>query len=284
MSASHEDRRAPTDRATPWCDAHLHVYDPRFDYAEGATLRPAPATTADYAGVQSRLRLGRAVVVQPSSYGTDNRCTLAAVQALGAAHTRAIVVLGGDESDTCLTDMHRAGARGLRVNALRGAALDQQGVARLCARVGALGWHLQLHVDSASLPNLAPWLATLPVPVVLDHFARLPVMHDHEAPAWRAVFALLDTGRIWVKLSAPYLVGTQAPDSYDDLNAATDTLLTHAPQRMLWGSDWPHPGWMASRGAVPDAKDALDWTLNRLRAHRCVNQVMGENPQVLYGF
>ncbi len=224
------------------------------------------------------------MVVQPSSYGVDNRCTLAAVQELGAADTRAIVVLAGDESDRCLLDMHAAGARGIRVNALRGDALDRERLQPLCARVAELGWHLQLHVDGAVLPDLAAWIKRLPLPVVLDHFARMPIGQAPGQPAWLALRDLLDTDKIWVKLSAPYLISQVGPTSYEDLHEPTDVLLAHAPHRMLWGSDWPHPGWQARAQAPLDAQQLLDFVRARCEAHGCTDLVLDRNPCELYGF
>ena len=278
--------RQGTDRSAGrmWCDTHLHVYDPCFDYAADATLRPAPALAVDYAAWQKKLGLRRAVVVQPSSYGVDNRCTLSAVKTLGLSTTRAVVVLDGEESDACLHAMHACGARGVRVNALRGGVLDRRRLERLCARVTPLGWHLQLHVDGEQLPDLARWIARLPLPVVLDHFARMPIGHALQHAAWPALISLLDSDKVWVKLSAPYLISKRWAGLFEDVHEAMDRLLTHAPHRMLWGSDWPHPGWHSSTEPRPDIEQLLDFAVMRLRAHGCVEQVMDENARELYGF
>lgn len=284
MRASIDHQGVGTAATRTWCDSHFHVYDPRFDYAVDATLRPPPAPAAVYADLQLTLGLRRGVVVQPSSYGVDNRCTLSAVQTLGLTNTRAVVVLDGNESDVCLLDMNESGARGLRVNALRGNTLNRARLQRLCARVAELGWHLQLHVDGTALPDLAPWIKCLPLPVVLDHFARMPIDRASQQPVWPALRGLLDTGKTWVKLSAPYLISKLGPPSYQDLHEPLDALLAHAPHRMLWGSDWPHPGWPAGPHAPLSAQQLLDFAVARFEAHGCTESVLDHNPCELYGF
>jgi len=264
------------------CDTHLHIYDPRYPYADAAGLRPAPATPAQYLAMRRALGLERAVVVQPSSYGTDNRCTLQAVAELGRDRTRAVVVVTPQIADVQLDTLHSQGARGVRVNALRGAALNRDAVAGLCARIAPLGWHLQLHVPGEQLPGLEPWLRTLPAPVVLDHFARLaPADARSGSPAYAALCRLLDGGRLWLKLSAPYLVSAGRPP-FDDLAGLVGDLVRRAPGRLLWGSDWPHPGWVDAGGAALDEAALLRAIREGLG--RQEREVLCDNPARLYGF
>ena len=264
------------------CDSHMHVFDGRFAFAPQAHLRPPPATVQDYRQVQQRLGLARVVVVQPSSYGTDNRCTLDAVARLGPQAARAVVVVepGADEAE--LGRLHAQGARGVRLNLARGAAPDLSAWARLLQRARPLGWHLQLHCGLSALEELAPWLEGLPVPTVLDHLARVPPQADARALA--TLRRLLDGGRLWVKLSAPYLDSRAGPPGYGDMQDAAHWLLAQAPERMLWGSDWPHPA--ATAGEVPMPHDAalLHGALAWCDTQALADRVLQGNPAALYGF
>lgn len=268
----------------PVCDAHLHIYDPQFPYVPGASLTPASARVPDYHAVQRALGLTRAVIVQPSSYGTDNRCTLAAVRALGADCARAVVVVDLAVPDAVLERYAAQGACGIRVNAARGQAFAADEVMALCHRIAGLGWHLQWHAPAETSAALAPWLARLPVPVVIDHFARLPPTATIAAEPYLSICRLLDTGRFWVKLSAPYLVSAEGPPDYGDLDALLDDLVSRAPQRLVWGSDWPHPGWVAAGGAPLSEQATYDWVRRRLSSTALTRAVLCENPQRLYGF
>lgn len=266
------------------CDGHLHVYDPRFAYAPGAALRPPPATVADYRQLQRRLGTRRAVVVQPSSYGTDNACTLDAVAQLGAS-ARAVVVTALDVPDAELARLHARGARGLRINALRGgAALDCDALDRLAPRLTALGWHLQLHVAADSLPALAPWLQRLPVPLVFDHIGRVPQPAGVAHPGLAVLQRLLDGGRAWVKLSAPYLDSRDGSPDHADVGAVVRALVRTAPERLVWGSDWPHPAATAGERALPDDAHLLDHLSAWVGDAALWQRILVDNPAQLYGF
>jgi D-galactarolactone isomerase len=266
------------------CDCHLHIYDPAFPYADEAGLRPPPATVSDYRTVRAAQGVARSVVVQPSSYGYDNRCTLAAVSQLGRERARAIVTVPDTIGDDELLRLDAAGARGVRLNLLRGATLDTAAVGRLAERIAPLGWHLQLHVDAASLPTLAPWLAALPLPVVLDHFGRLDPSRPSQDPSWQTLRKLLGERHIWIKLSAPYLLDPAGLPRHAALTPLVDMLLGAAPDRTIWGSDWPHPGWQAAGHQPLDELMLRDWAWAQFARHGLAQAVLADNPARLYGF
>ncbi len=266
------------------CDCHLHIYDPAYPYEAEAALKPPPAPAAAYGAVRDGLGIRRGVVVQPTTYGYDNRCTLDAVARLGPANTRAVVVVPPSIGDDALHRLTAAGARGIRVNAVRGAALDTQAVGALARRIAPLGWHLQLHVDGAQLPALSAWLRELPLPVVLDHMGRPDPGQPADSPSWRALRALLLQPHVWVKFSAPYLLEPEGPPDYGRLTPLVDTLLATAPQRVLWGSDWPHPGWHAQGRPPLDEAGLCHWAWRHLERHGVARDVLVDNPARLYGF
>lgn len=284
MPAPLAQPRANPLTAGPICDTHLHIYDPAFPYDPGAALQPPLATCDDYRAVFGALGVRRSVVVQPTTYGYDNRCTLDAVKRLGRANARAVVVVPPTISDDALLALAEAGACGVRINALRGAPLDAESLSCLAWRIAPLGWHVQLHVDGATLMEQAPLLAALPTPVVLDHMGRMEGVLDRSNPAWHTLRGLLDQPHIWVKLSAPYLLQPDGTPDYPALSPLVDTLAQTAPQRLLWGSDWPHPGWRAQGQPDLDEAALAQWAWGHLERHGLAQAALVDNPARLYGF
>ena len=262
------------------CDCHFHIYDARFPYEETAALKPPHNTNASYLALRHRLGLSRGVVVQPTSFGVDNRPTLLAVQEQGASHTRAVVVIDTSVTDAHLQAMHEQGARGIRINAARGTRFDLQATEQLVHRIKDLGWHLDLHVQEEDLTGLSPWLQRLPVPVVLDHFARVSL----QAPQHTALLNLLDTGKVWVKLSAPYLVCSAEEPLAEALGEFVRPLLAQYAERLLWGSDWPHPGLTAKGLPTPDLQSLLNALASWCPSEETLQQVLAHNPGCLYDF
>lgn len=284
VSTAHPPSFFGPPAAGPVCDCHLHIYDPAFPYEPDAALRPPPATAATYQAVRDAQGVRRSVIVQPTTYGYDNRCTLDAVARLGMENARAVAVVPATVSDEELFRLDQGGCRGVRINALRGALLDTEAAGALARRIAPLGWHLQLHVAGAALPALSPWLRALPVPVVLDHMGRLNPAQDPESPPWRALRDLLNEAQIWVKLSAPYLLDPDGAPGYRALAPLAEILLETAPQRLLWGSDWPHPGWHAQGRPRLDEAALHDWAWRHLDRHGIARKVLIDNPARLYGF
>ncbi len=261
------------------CDTHMHVYDARYPVAPTAHLRPPDALVSDYRRLQSALGLDRVVVVQPTTYGLDNSCQLDAVGELGDA-ARAIVVVDASTPEDELRRLDELGARGARFHMLPGGAVPWDDLPTVASRIAELGWHVQLQLDGRELPDRLATLLALPTPVVVDHVGRFmpPVAPDHEAFA--ALLTLLDTGRTWVKLSAPYESTREGAPTYPTVTTLVRALLAAHPERMLWASNWPHPG--QPDPLTPDDLRTLmlAWLPDAALRHR----VLVANPAELYGF
>jgi predicted TIM-barrel fold metal-dependent hydrolase len=277
--------RQPTLAAPEFaCDSHMHVYDRRFGVQGAPDAMIDDATADDYRLLQRRTGTQRTVVVQPRVHGTDNSVTLAAIRALGAAHTRGVAVVRPDVSDAELERLHAGGIRGIRFTLYTPthATTDFAMVEPLAHRVHALGWHVQLHWSAAQLVEHADLLERLPGTVVLDHLARLPPTAPQAHPAFGLVCRLLDRGRTWIKLSGAYLDSTLGAEGrYADTTDLARTWVRQAPERLVWGSDWPHP---TERHQVPDDAQLFDllgdWVPDDATRHR----VLVENPARLYDF
>lgn len=223
------------------CDTHVHVYDQRFPAAATSVLRPPDADIEEYAAVQSALGLQRVVLVQPTTYGLDNRCQLAAASRLGD-DARLVVVVDETTSDAELERLNGLGARGARFHMLPGGAVGWGSLAPVAARIAEHGWHIQLQLNGRELHDRIGALLALPTTLVVDHVGRFmpPVAPDH--PAFDALRTLLDTGRCWVKLSAPYESTSDGAPDFPTVAPIVSALVAHAPERLLWATNWPHPG------------------------------------------
>ena len=257
----------------------MHIYDSHYAVAPTALLQPPDATIDDYRQVQADLGLQRVVVVQPTTYGFDNSCTLDAVAELGAG-ARAIVVVDDLVADVELERLTRLGGRGARFHMLPGGAVPWEMMQAVAERIASFGWHIQLQMNGRDLIDRLEALMALPTPVVIDHVGRYmpPVQPDDER--FQVLLRLLDTGRCWVKLSAPYESATDATHQYLAVTRLVHTLVEHAPQRMLWATNWPHPG-QASQPSLADLRRmAFDWMPDDAVRQR----VLVDNPAELYQF
>lgn len=265
------------------CDAHLHVFDPRFP-AEAPHAMPANATAADYQALRRRLGLQRAVIVQPRAHGTDNSVTLDAIQALGPRQTRGIAVLRPDVQDAQLQSLHDGGIRGIRFSLYteRDAMVSLDMLEPLARRVAALGWHAQLHWRADQIAAQRGLLERLPCALVFDHMARLPVHEGTRHPAFGVVRGLVQQGRAWVKLSGPYLDSTSGlATDYADSDVLARAWVREAPERLVWGSDWPH----VTEKANPPDTAMLPALLKRWIPDDATRErVLVANAAELYGF
>jgi len=266
------------------CDAHMHVYDRRFALHGPPDAMLDHATAADYRLLQQRIGTQRTVVVQPRAHGTDNSVTLAAIQALGAAHTRGVAVVRPEVSDAELERLHAGGIRGIRFTLYTpaNAATDFAMVEPLAQRVHAFGWHVQLHWKADQIVEHAALLARLPCTIVFDHLARLPLPDALAHPAYDVVRRLLDNGRTWIKLSGAYLdsrVGAEG--GYADTTGIAQAWAQQAPDRVVWGSDWPHP---TERTAKPDDAQLFDLLGQWVPDEAARRRVLVDNPARLYDF
>lgn len=265
------------------CDCHIHVYDRRYPVAPGARLMPGDASVDDYRQLQRKLGTQRVVVVTPSTYGIDNTSTTDAIAALGD-DARGVAVVSASITDAELHRLHLAGIRGIRLNLRLPSPATLDDLPALAARIAAFGWHVQLNLPAEWLPDIGAMLASLPVQVVFDHYGHLPLGAPHAEPAFRVIADLVSADKAWVKLSGPYLESHEGAPEYGDMRGLARRYLTLAPERMVWGSDWPHPTVQATGAAPVDDLSVLRTVLRWCDSTAVAQRVLASNPQALYGF
>lgn len=261
------------------CDTHMHFYDSSHAVAATALLRPPDAGVEAYRALQRELGLERVVVVQPTTYGFDNSCQLDAAAGFGEA-ARLVVVVGADTPDAELERLHALGARGARFHMLPGGAVGWEAMLPVASRVAELGWHVQLQMDGRQLPDRMSLLESLPCALVIDHVGRYMPPVAPSDPRFQALLSLVAGGRCWVKLSAPYESTHAGAPHYPTVTTLALRLLGEAPERMLWASNWPHPG-QADPIGVDDLRRLLASWLPTADLRR---QVLVDNPIELYQF
>jgi predicted TIM-barrel fold metal-dependent hydrolase len=278
------------------CDCHTHVFGPaqKYPFAADRVYTPGDASVADLLALQRHLRFERVVIVHPSPYAADNACTVDALRALGD-RARGVAVIDETTTDAQLQDMHEAGVRGVRINLETGGVNDTAYAAQqlkwASARVAPLGWHLQIFTNLAVLAALQDVIRTLTIPLVVDHFCRVQAALGTEQLHFCVLLDLVREGRAWVKLSAPQRISS-APDCAG-AGAIAQALIAANPDRMLWGSDWPHPG---ARPGVPRKVDEIE-LFNPINDGRALNRlaewvgdditlrkILADNPAILYDF
>ena len=275
--------RTTIDVPTDACDCHVHLYDARYPAAPGATLRPPDASAADYRQLQRRTGTQRVVFVTPSTYGTNNGPLCDALAAFGT-QARGVAVVDEQVSDAELRALHDCGVRGIRLNLSLGVVNSASQIAPLATRIAPLGWHLQLLAPAHTWSELASVLNDLPVPVVFDHFGRLAPSVAGRHPSHALILRLLGERRAWIKLSGGYIVSEQGAPQYADVAALARSFLDAAPERVLWGSDWPHASATAGHQAVPDDAQQMTLLAGWTGTARALQRVLVDNPAQLYGF
>lgn len=269
------------------CDCHHHIFDPvRFPYApEEAHNQQPPATVDDYRLLKTRLGIARNVIVQPTAYGLDNRCTLDALKQ-GGSSSRAIVVVDTGVADKELVRMHDLGVRGIRFNIVAEGALQKSlaMIEPLSGRVAELGWQVHFWAKPDDIVSIADLLLRLPSAIVFDHFGHIPQPAGAEHSAFRVICRLIDGGRTWVKLSGAYQDSKIGAPGYDDAVKLGQAYVRYAPERMVWGSDWPHPGIWAARKPMVNDVELFD-TLGAIAPEESLrNRILADNPAILFDF
>ena len=292
-------QRTPPAFAVPRgaCDCHTHVFGPpaQFPFAPERSYTPGEASLDELLALQADLALDRVVIVQPSVYGTDNACTVDALRRLDG-RGRGVAVIADDIPQAELEALHRAGIRGIRLNLATVGVHDpdiaRRRLAAAASRVTPLNWHVQIYTTLVVIAALQDEMAALPVPLVIDHFGGAQAVPGPAQPGFAALLALVQAGKAYVKLSAPYRSSSQRP-AYADVAALAAPLIAANPERMLWGSDWPHPGGGHKRGQSLDEIEPFfpeddGRTLNLLAEWApepaLRRRILVDNPALLYDF
>lgn len=266
------------------CDCHMHIYDAeRFPPSRPGSRMQTSAAVPEYRLHQQRIGTTRTVVVTPAVYFTDNRVTLDAISQLGD-NARGVAVVHPTVTDAELKALAAGGIRGIRFTQFDPATavttLDM--IAPLSKRVNDLGWHVQIHMRGDQIVAAADLWPRLPSAIVFDHLGRLPHPAGIDHPAFAIIRGLIDKGRTWVKLSGAYLDTKVGAPSYADATKVAQAFVNAAPERLVWGSDWPHP----TEASAHKPNDAVlfdllaEWVPDERTRHR----ILVDNPAALYGF
>ncbi len=263
------------------CDTHAHVFGPveKYPYHPDRAYTPADAPLAEFERMLRILGMERAVLVQPSVYGTDNSAQLEAIAA-ATLEMRGVAVVEADISDRELERLHAAGMRGVRCNLKLPAGLPLDALGSLAERIKDLGWHIQFFMDVNAFPDLEAMLAALPVDSVIDHIGKVPPEQGMAHPGFQGLLNLLREGRCWVKLSGAYRSSKQG-SPYADVAPMARMLIETAPERMVWATDWPHPGLEVP---VPNDGDLCDQLAEWAPDPEVRRKILVDNPSALYGF
>jgi predicted TIM-barrel fold metal-dependent hydrolase len=264
-----------SDFQNAW-DCHFHVMDEEFPTVPNARVPNLTAKADSYRKTAMRMGATRGVVVQPSLYGTDNRCTLDALATLGSGY-RAVVVINETVDIRTLRRWHSLGVRGIRFNQVQAGETTMEMMPELVEHIACLGWHVQLHIPASDLVAHHTMLRKLRVPLVLDHLGRT-VPGDAEAEA--RVLHFLEAGNTWIKLSAPYLESHIGRPSFDDMMRIGRRLVAERPDRVLWGSDWPH---VTEQSDPPTASELVEFLFACTEIPAIARLVLIDNPASLYG-
>jgi D-galactarolactone isomerase len=266
-------------------DCHMHIYDPRFPQATPRPGKiPTNATVTDYRLLQKRNGTTRVVVVTPRNYGTDNRVTVDALARLGA-NSRGVAVVHPDVTDADLKALNAGGIRGIRFSLQdpATAVVKWDMVEPLAERVADLGWHVQFNLEGEQIADNAALLGRLPPQLVFDHMGHPTLPAGIAHASHRVVRDLVDKGRAWVKLSGAYSNTKIGPPAYPDATVIAQAFVKAAPERLVWGSDWPHPS-EQNKPELPNDALLFDllavWAPEEAVRHR----ILVENPEALYGF
>src|SRR5712692_3393274 len=277
------------------CDCHTHIHgDPgKFPFFPGRVYTPEMALPEEMAALHQALRMQRVVIVTPSVYGTDNSATLYGMKARGA-DARGVAVIDDRTPESELDDMGRAGVRGIRLNLATGGtndpAVGRQRLQRAVARMKSRNWHVQMYTELAVIAGIKDLVAASPVPVVFDHFGRAQAELGPQQAGFSDLLDLVRSGKAYVKISGAYRVSKHAPD-YSDAAPLAKALISANPERILWGTDWPHPNSGSGRPAAEVTP------LFQIDDGRLLNQlpvwapdaamrkkILVDNPARLYGF
>ncbi len=265
------------------CDCHAHIFGPqsRYAYASGRRYTPADALLPAYRALLASHGIDRAVLIQPSVYGTDNRAMVDALSEAGPAF-RGIAMVEESISDAELLRFHRIGVRGVRTQIKpdgSGKPLDLDGIRRIADRIRSLEWHVEIHVDVGKMQDVEASFSDYPISVAIEHMGHMPSTMGLKAPGFQSLLRFLSGGVGWVKLSGPYINSfLSAP--YADVRPFVEALVTTAPSRTVWATNWPHP----HRDPVPDDDVLCGLVWDWLPTAELRRKILVDNPAHLYDF
>ncbi|PHI31546.1 amidohydrolase family protein [Budvicia aquatica] len=263
------------------CDTHAHVISPSPVYAmvEDRSYTPPPAPEDKYLAMLTETGMSRGVLVQPSVYGSDNRYMLEVLMRHPEC-LRGIAVVTQAVTDQTLLDMHAGGVRGLRINVLFGGGIGFDAMETLASRIAPLGWHMQFLMDVRQLPELMPRMKKLPCQCIVDHMGHMPVSLGLNHPGYQALLHIVRDHGWWAKLSGAYRISESWQNDYLDVTPLAQQLIEAAPDRMVWGSDWPH----VSVSRMPDTGRLRNLLASWVPDESMRNRILVDNPARLYGF
>ncbi|MDO9411904.1 MAG: amidohydrolase family protein [Pseudolabrys sp.] len=262
-------------------DCHAHVFGPRerYPYSDKRYYTPPPVFVKEYIEMHDALGIERGVLVQSAVHGINNDVILDTI-AQYPDRLRGVGLIDESFSDAELDRMHEGGVRGFRVNTVAKIGVQMDAARKLASRVARLGWHIQFLLDVEQMPNLDTVFGEFPTEVVIDHMGRPDPKLGVEGPGFQALIRLLKSGRGWTKLSAPYRTSLQHPP-YSDMNVFAQALIAAAPDRLVWGSDWPH---VTLETPMPNDGDLLDMLAVWAPDPGTRARILVDNPVALYGF
>lgn len=280
----HPHPRKPRFVAPPGAvDAHCHVFGPahQFPFAPERKYTPCDASKDQLFALRDFLGFARNVVVQATCHGNDNRALAdALLHSVGRA--RGVASVACDISDAELQTLHAAGVRGTRFNFVKRLVdfTPREVLTEIAQRIAPLGWHIVVYFEAPDLPELADFFASLPTTVVVDHMGRPDVTKDVDGPEFGAFLRLLaEHPNIWSKVSCPERLSKSGPPSYDDVVPFARRVVERFPDRVLWGTDWPHPN---MKQHMPDDGDLVDFIPRIAPTQQLARKLLVDNPMRLY--
>ena len=281
-----EPRKPDTVLPRGSVDTHVHVFEQRYPLSPARGYTPPDSTLADLKHLHATLGVDRVVFTQPSIYGVDNAAILDGVNALNAEtpnRARAVVAIGLDITDDALARLDASGARGVRLNFDNkgGMPLQINDIPKLAARIAPFGWHIEWLFPGKDIIELMPVFTALKVPMSIGHFAYQPATAGVGAPGFQALLDLIRRGNTWIKISGANRVSETDLPPYDDVKPMAQALIEAAPDRVMWGTDWPHPNKYVANPNDGDLVDAFgDWVSEPPTRRK----IMVDTPAAFYRF
>ncbi len=264
-------------------NAHCHIFGPAhvFPYAENRTFTPSDAPLEAFQKLQEFLGLHRALIVQSACHGWNHDALLNALQA-GKGKYRGVALVAPEMQENEIAELDGAGICGARLNFLPhlGPGPSPEAIDRIVSLIRPFGWHLAVHVSGSGLLDVADRIRRLELPVVIDHIARVDIREGSEGAAFQMLLRLLDTGKVWVKLSGTERISA-VPPPFSDAVALAQIVAEHAPERVVWGNDWPHPN---IKGFMPNDGDLVDRIPEIAPTETLRRKMLIDNPEKLFGF